>query len=337
MESLLQEVDRVLQKHGLSTEQAASCAAVFCGAQRDGIYSHGLARVSALVAAIESGDITVGAAAAKVSGSGALEQWDGRHGLGITNAQACMARAVELARTHGIGAVAIRNTNHWMRAGHYGLQAADGGCIGICWTNTCPLMTPWGSATGAKKLGNNPLVVAIPREPDEGGHLLLDMAMSQYALGKLELARQAGERLAVPGGYDSAGRLTDDPAEIYEQGDVKSLSYRAVAMGYWKGAGLALALDAIAVGLSGGNATHQISPAVWAAGAVSQVFIAIDPHYQRPPGPGPSSLEAVLADLARGEGGSVRYPGEQMVRVREASACDGCLVDPAVWAALQTM
>ena len=72
-----------------------------------------------------------------------------------------MARAIALARAHGIGCVALANTNHWMRGGSYGWQAADAGVIGICWTNTLANLPPWGAAD--PRIGNNPLVIAVPR------------------------------------------------------------------------------------------------------------------------------------------------------------------------------
>jgi 3-dehydro-L-gulonate 2-dehydrogenase len=113
------------------------------------------------------------------------------------------------AFVHGVGCIALRNTNHWMRAGTYGLQAADAGCLGICWTNTQPLMPPWGGKDA--KLGNNPIVPCVPRKE---GHILLDTAMSQFSLGRLSITEKAGERLPVPEGFDTRGNLTDEPGAI---------------------------------------------------------------------------------------------------------------------------
>ena len=184
-------------------------------------------------------------------------------GVGLVNAHICMQRAVEIAEVHSIGCVGLSNTNHWMRGGAYGLQAAEAGYIGICWTNTTRLMPPWGSAE--KKIGNNPLAIAIPRDE---GHILLDMAMSQYSNGKLEVLRLQDKQLPLPGGYDTKGDLTVEPAEILD-------SQRALPIGYWKGSGLALVLDTMASVISGGQATHQIGKQK-SEYAVSQVFIAIN-------------------------------------------------------------
>ena len=121
-----------------------------------------------------------------------------------------MGRAIELARENALGGVGLRNTNHWMRPGAFGLQAADAGFIGICWTNTTVLMPPWGSAQ--KRIGNNPMVVCIPRKD---GPVLLDMAMSQYSNGKLEVMRRRGDQLTLAGGYDEEGNPIPPPPEGY--------------------------------------------------------------------------------------------------------------------------
>src|SRR5262249_27076350 len=158
---------------------------------------------------IRSGVVDVKARPERVAGAGALERWDGRRGPGNLNAHTCMDRALALSRDYGIGCVALANTNHWMRGGSYGWQAAEAGAIGLCWTNTLANLPPGGG--GKPRIGNNPLVVAVPRPQ---GHVVLDMALSQFSIGALEAYRMRGEKLPVVGGFDAEGRLTQDPAEI---------------------------------------------------------------------------------------------------------------------------
>ncbi len=98
-----------------------------------------------------------------------------------------------LAKEHGIGCVALKNTTHWMRGGSYAWQAAQAGFIGISWTNTESCMPMWGSKVPG--VGNNPFCIAIPRK---SGPIVLDMAMSQYAYGKLGVYRLAGKQPAFP-------------------------------------------------------------------------------------------------------------------------------------------
>lgn len=325
---LQDEYYRVLLPTGLPPERAALVAQRLAENQRDGIYSHGLQRFPAFYASIAANGIDVRATPEKVGGVGAIEQWDGRMGLGVWNAHFGMGRAIELARSHGLGCVALRNTNHWMRAGSYALQATEAGCIGICWTNTIPLLPPWGSAE--VRIGNNPLAIALP--PAETP-MLLDMAMSQYANGKLEVYRNRGEALPIAGGYGADGMLTRDPAAILA-------ARRAVPMGYWKGSALAVMLDTLAALLSGGLASHQIA-GQGTERRVSQVFIAIDGQPLADAGAWPATVKAIVHDLQQAaplvEGDPVRYPGERMRQTREESLRSGVVVDEKQWAALRAM
>src|SRR5215469_1901518 len=221
---------RVLGGLGLASPRADLCARLFAETTCDGVYSHGLNRFPRFVAMVRNGIIDVNAEPVPVARFGALERWDGRSGPGNLNAWAAMERAMDLSREHGIGCVAMANTNHWMRGGTYGWQAAEAGLIGICWTNTMPNLPPWGGKDPC--IGNNPLVIAVPRTK---GAVVLDMAMSQFSYGALESYRKRGEMLPVDGGFDTLGRLTRDPGAIEQ-------SWRPLPIGYWKGSGLSVVL-----------------------------------------------------------------------------------------------
>lgn len=311
---------RILVALGFDPADADRCARLFAETSRDGVHSHGVARFPRFVEAVRAGVVDVHATPVLVASHGAFERWDGRRGPGNLNAERMIDRAIALARSHGLGGVALRDTNHWMRGGTYGWRAADAGMIAICWTNTMPNLPPWGSARPL--LGNNPLVIAVPRDD---GPVVLDMAMSQYSFGALEASRRRGERLPVPGGYDDTGALTDDPGAIERSG-------RALPIGYWKGTALALVLDLVAAILAGGLATHQIPADVVRESGLSQIFLAIDPSF----GDGAAATavaDAVLDHLRAGAapGESVRYPGERTLRLRAESARDGVPVDPDIW------
>ncbi|MDP9039245.1 MAG: Ldh family oxidoreductase, partial [Acidobacteriota bacterium] len=258
------------------------------------------------------------------AGSSAIERWDGRRGVGNLNAWAAMQRAMELARRYGMGGVALGNTNHWMRGGSYGWLAAEAGMFAMCWSNTLANVPPWGGTTPA--LGNNPLILAVPRA---GAHpVVLDMAVSQFSYGRLAAYAARGEALPVPGGFDAEGRLTTDAAAI-------EATQRALPVGYWKGSGLALVLDMFAAMLSGGLATHQLPGDPLRESGISQFYVAIDPAGLAPAeelgrvadGILGSLREVTLVDAAR----PVRYPGEQTVRVREENLRLGVPVDEANW------
>lgn len=303
---------------GLAPDRAPLCAQIFADASRDGVPSHGLNLFPRFLAMIRSGVVDVHARARCVSSHGAMARWDGGRGPGNLNAYEAMSAAIAMARHLGIGCVALANTNHWGRGGTYGWQAADAGVIGICWTNTLPNLPPWGADTA--RIGNNPLVIAVPR-PE--GHVVLDMAMSQFSYGVLAGYRMRGEQLPVPGGFGRDGELTRDPAEI-------EASQRALPIGFWKGSGLALMLDMMAALLSGGRATHDIPANPEQESGVSQVFIALDPAPLAAAGEMPAVVDAILASTG------VRYPGERTLETRRRNMQEGVPVDPAVWQLVQS-
>lgn len=312
---------RVLEGRGMQPVRADPCARLFAETSRDGVYSHGLNRFPRFIRMIDLGVVDVGAEPARVAAHRALERWDGHRAPGNLSAHACMARAIALAREYGLGCVALANTNHWMRGGTYGWQAADAGAIGVCWTNTLPNLPPWGAPE--PRVGNNPLIIAIPRA---AGHIVLDMAMSQFSVGALSAYAARGEPLPVAGGYDEHGELSLDAAAIER-------TRRLLPIGFWKGSGLALALDAVAAVLSGGRATVDISPIPEREGDLSQVFIAIDVAQLAEPAAVSALLDAIVAftqqpspDSAR-----VRYPGERTLETRRRNLEEGIPVDEDVW------
>ena len=321
---LIDTFRRTLLHEGMSPSRAELCARLFADASADGVPSHGLNRFPLFVAYLRSGRVDVMAEPECVATFGGLERWQGHRGPGPLNAHHCMNRAIELARSHGIGAVALADTNHWMRGANYGWQAADAGVVGICWTNTLPNMPPWGATSPA--IGNNPFVIAVPRT---GGHVVLDMAMSQFSYGKIAVARMRGEELPVDGGYDADGRLTRSPAAIEATG-------RVIPTGYWKGSALAIVLDVVATMLSGGRSTHQIPADPRNDSGQSQVFIAIDPSIGGAAADANDAIDAIVRSL-HDTPGDVRYPGERTLATRRRSMAEGVEVEPSIWAEVQSL
>ncbi|PIE33759.1 3-dehydro-L-gulonate 2-dehydrogenase [candidate division KSB3 bacterium] len=327
-EELYQELLRVLLKKGFAEERAQLCAKIFTESSRDGVYSHGLNKFPIFVKYIDKGYVRVNALPEKIADFGSLERWDGNYGPGPLNAHFCMNRSIELAKEHGIGCVALRNTNHWMRGGTYGWQAADAGCIAICFTNTIPNMPPWGGAE--RRIGNNPFVIAVPRE---GGHIVLDMAMSLFSYGKMGVTRSKGELLPFDGGHDSEGHLTRDPDAILK-------SKRPLPAGYWKGSGLSIMLDLLVTILSEGRASSVIGEIQDEKG-VSQCFLCIDTEKQHQPGYVDQVANTLLDDLhdtpPLHEGGAVSYPGERTLKTRQENIEKGIPVDEKKWQQLKEM
>jgi 3-dehydro-L-gulonate 2-dehydrogenase len=256
-----------------------------------------------------------------ISGFGGMEQWNGNLGAGPLNAVTATDRAMELSQQNGIGCVALANTNHWMRGGYYGWQAAKKGFVFIGWTNTLGIMPAWKALDS--RLGNNPLVMGLPYK-DEA--IVLDMAFSQYSYGAMEFAVLKKEQLSVEGGFDKEGNLTKDPAAVLE-------SRRPLSIGYWKGAGLSLLLDILAAILSSGLSVADISKNKAEYG-LSQVFICIDPSKLSNHSSIASALQNIIDDYKQSvPAGDTKivYPGEGVLQKRKKHTEEGMNILKTVW------
>jgi len=312
----------ILLKEGFTKEKAIQCATVFTNNSVDGVYTHGINRFPRFIEYIRKGYIHIDAEPTLINKLTSIEQWNGNLGPGILNATHATNKAMELANENGMGAVALSNTNHWMRGGTYGWQAAKAGYVFIGWTNTIANMPAWGANDA--RLGNNPLVIALPWK-DEA--IVLDMAMSQYSFGSMELSVIQNKKLSVQGGFDKDGKLTDDPAAILE-------SRRPLPVGYWKGAGLALLLDLLATILSGGLSTHEISKREIEYG-LSQVFIAFDISKLRNNSSISLIIENIINDyhhsIVTDGSKKIVYPGEKALETRKNNLENGIPVMKKIW------
>jgi len=316
------EFFRILLRLGFTTERAYKCAEIFTLNSLEGVYSHGVYRFARFVKSIREGLIRPEAVPSLVHRAGAIEQWNGNLGPGPLNAIFATDRAMEVATENSIGLVSLSNTNHWMRGGTYGWQAARKGFVLISWTNTCPNMPAWGAKD--PRLGNNPLIIAVPYHNEA---IVLDFAMSQFSYGKMETFRNEGIKLPFAGGFNEENKLTDDPDEI-----LKTL--RPLPAGYWKGAGLALLLDILATVLSGGLSTHQINSCV-SESNISQVFIAIQMKSLHNFPSISKSIDLIIDDLRNSvpenENSIIRYPGENVVGIRNENLKNGIPVSREKW------
>jgi 3-dehydro-L-gulonate 2-dehydrogenase len=306
-----------LLKEGFAEAKASVCAAVFAENSRDGVHSHGLNRFPVFIQRVREGLVDIHSEPGLSSKIGLIEQWDGYLAPGMYSASLCMQRAIQLAKENGLGCVAVKNTNHWMRGGTYGWQAAEQNCFAICATNTRANMPPWGGSKPT--LGNNPLVVAVPRAD---GHIVLDLALSQFSYGKLQEYELINGLLPVNGGFDETGLLTKDPVAIMA-------SKRSLPIGFWKGSGLSMLLDMLVAGLSGGRSVSQITKEGKEYG-VSQFFLCFDATAMDK-----DTIEEIIdytKDSIPVENGKpVRYPGEQTLLNRLRSDREGIEVNEAIW------
>lgn len=313
---------KLFRKYKFTEEKATSLAGVFTENTLAGVNSHGINRIPLFIKYVENGLVKVDAEAEKAESFGSIERWDGNLGPGILNAITCTSRAIELAKLHGMGMVALRNTNHWMRGGAYGWQAAEAGCISILFTNTQPNMPPWGGKDS--RTGNNPFVVSIPREE---GPIVLDMALSQFAFGKIHAYKLKGEKLPFPGGWDDNDELSDDPEKIL-------VHERGLPIGYWKGSALSMILDMLATLLSAGDSTYKIGLREYETG-ISQVYLCIYPEIFKDRNLREKLLNEIIDYTHDVEpmrpGDKTYYPGERTLQTRTRNLKEGIPVQEEIW------
>lgn len=309
-------------KYGFNKEKAGFIAEVYTKSTVDGVLSHGINRVPLFIEYVQNGSVKIDAEAEMQSAFGSIERWDGNLGPGIINATKCTNRAIELAKRHGMGMVALRNTNHWMRGGTYGWQAAEAGCISILFTNTQPNMPAWGGKHS--RIGNNPFIVSIPRAE---GHVVLDMAISQFAFGKIKDYKIRKKKLPYPGGWDMHDELSNDPEKIL-------INERGLPIGYWKGSALSMILDMLVTILSSGDSTYKVGLKGYETG-ISQVFICIYPEIF---GDGDLQQELIneIIDYTHDvepmkPGEKTYYPGERTLQTRKRNLKEGIPVSEEVW------
>ena len=238
----------VFMHFGISAEDAMQAADVLATSDLRGIDSHGVARLHTYFEMLELGRINPNPNIRIVREKHSVATIDGDNGLGLVVAPKANAIAMDKAEQHGSGWVSVCNTNHFGIAGYYPLQALERDLIGWAMTNTTKLVAPlWGAE---RMLGTNPIAIAFPGQ--EEPPIVIDMATSAVAYGKIEIALRKKE--SVPKGWivDRAGRDTSNPQDMIDGGAQLPLGSEK-ALGGHKGYALAAMVDILCCVLSGAN------------------------------------------------------------------------------------
>ncbi len=234
-----------------------------------GVPSHGVRMLPPLLAALRDGRVNPRPNIRLQREFAAVSVMDGDNGPGRTISARAMADAVSRAKKFGIGACLAVRTTHWGRAHAYASRAAREGLVAICTTNAIPTMASWG--TGQKVIGNNPIAFGIPRQEAEEP-LVLDMAMSQAAVGKVNTWLREGREVPPGWGVDAEGKASTDAKAI--------LGGAVLPFGGHKGAGLALVMELLTAALGGGAFGNEIrtgDPSGLDPDAC-KLFLALDPQ-----------------------------------------------------------
>ncbi len=321
---LTEFVAAIFARLGVAHAGARVTAEALIAADLEGVPSHGVMLVPMYVERLQAGSVSTHDAALIVHDGGSAVVLDARNALGqITSAQAVQLAAAR-AGAHGLASIAVRNGFHFGTAGHWARKLSAENLVGIAMCNTRPLMPAPGGAE--RVVGNNPLAIAIPAS--DGPPLVLDMALSASAMGKIRLAESAGT--AIPAGWaaDAEGRPTTDPA--------KAIAGMLLPAAGPKGFGLAVMIDLLCGGLSGGAIGGEVTPLYGDPATpygCAHLFLAVDPD-RFGVGAALGGRVAAFADAIRRskpapETARVYAPGD-LERERRAANGDACPVPAEV-------
>lgn len=305
-----------LRAAGVPEAVAALEAELMVDADLREVPSHGVAMLPGILASIEAGRVRADPKVRLLRARGATCIMDGDLGPGrYTSAQA-MDHALERAESQGVGVCVAANMVHWGRAHAYAERAANAGMIGLCATNAMTNMLGFGSRTPL--LGNNPLAIGVPRR-GEAPPVVLDMALSQAALGKVATYRREGRELPQGWGLDAEGQPTTDAQAILESGLV-------LPVGGHKGSGLSLMIEFLTGALAGGLLSYEIAAQNrgMETGS-SKIFLALDVESFLPRDDFLARVDNLLEHLRanyRGEA-EFTYPGERGARARQRNLVEG--------------
>ncbi|MCP3871442.1 MAG: Ldh family oxidoreductase [Gammaproteobacteria bacterium] len=267
---------------GLSRDDSELVADSLVQADLWGHQSHGVMRTFWYGKRIQSGATRVAAVPELVIDGGAVAVMDGKDGVGQVVVRRAMQEAIDRSKLHGIGAVAVRNSGHFGTAMYFSRMAVCQGCIGFLCTNASPAMAPWGGRS--KLIGTNPWSIAAPA--GRYAPMMLDIANTAVARGKLYVAGKKGE--AIPEGWaiDSDGRPTTDAAA--------GILGNILPMAGHKGFAVATMMDVLSGILSGSQFGDAVVGPYVAEGrsGVGHLVIALDIGSFRP-------LEDFNADAER--------------------------------------
>ena len=246
-DTLRERVAALYRAVGLPDEHAALVADTLVRADLWGHSSHGVMRAPWYLDRVRNGVMNPRTEARRVVDAGAIAVVDGREGVGQVIARDAMLEAIARARRHGVGVVSVRNSNHHGALGYFTRLAAEAGCIGMLAANGGPAMAPWGGRRMA--VGTNPWSIAAPagRHPP----MMLDIANTVVARGKIFLARQKGHRIPDHWALDAEGRPTSDP--------VAALAGVILPMAEHKGYAIALMMDVLCGVLSGSGILTEVN------------------------------------------------------------------------------
>jgi LDH2 family malate/lactate/ureidoglycolate dehydrogenase len=283
------------ERVGVPAEDAALVADTLVEADLRGVHSHGVWWLITYTQRLRHGGLNPRPDIRVVRETPAMALLDADRGMGQVGGIAAMRCAIQKARATGVGVAAVRNSNHFGAAAYYALMAVPEGQIGFAVSDAEPTMAPWGGAKAV--VGNNPMAYAIPTGDDFS--IVLDMAQSVVAWGKIFLAAQRGENIPPTWALNTSGEPTEDPHE--------AMAGLLLPVGGYKGYGLALVMEILSSVLVGATFGLDMPPMADAAATqdTGHFFLALDIDHFMPL----ATFKQRMANLIAEHRGVPRAPG----------------------------
>ena len=313
---------------GLAEEDAVVVATNLVDSNLCGVDTHGIMRLVSYIERFENGTFSKENKIQIIREAPSTACIDAGGAIGILSGEKAMRIAMEKARQTGVAAVSVYNSGHFGAAGYFTRMAAKENMIGFACTNGLPAIAPWGGTRPYH--GTNPFAVGVPSREDP---IVLDMATSVVARGKVMLAKKEGK--AIPEGWalDKNGCPTTDPTE--------ALAGTMFPVGGVKGYGIALIIDLLCAALSGADVGTHLTPLDQLHGSqnLGHFFIAIDVEKFRPADDFLDDVEMIKNDiksLPRIEGvEKIMMPGEPESDKKRERTENGIQIPPAVYRDLE--
>ena len=328
-DSLRRLIAEIIRRGGSETAEAELVAGHLVDANLAGHDSHGVQLIPAYVRHLQAGLVVPNTAVKVTRDDGAFLMFDGQRGYGRRVAGEAMTLAIERSRRTGVAVLTLADAHHIGRVGAYGEMASAAGLVSLHFVNVTDhvgLVAPFRGSDS--RFSTNPVCIAVPGS-DAHPPLLLDMATSGIAMGKVAVARNAGKQVAEGMLMDGAGRPTTDPGVMYEEPRGSLIPF-----GAHKGYGLAVLAEILAGGLSGGGTIQPGNPR--RGGVVNNMFaLVVDPARL-------SGLDWLrreidgFVDYVKGSppvdpSAPVLVPGDPERMSRESRRRSGIPLDPTTW------
>jgi LDH2 family malate/lactate/ureidoglycolate dehydrogenase len=323
---------RVLGACGIAQADAQDAARILVTGDLMGHATHGVLRLESYGERLRSGAMDANARITVEEVAPAVARVDGANALGPLVGLSALREAMSRARSHGVGIAFARNSNHFGAIAPYCLMAAEEGFASMICSNASTTIAPTGGAQ--TKLGNNPLGFGVPRPG--GRPVILDMAMSVVARGKIRAALQKGQPIPDTWATDRDGNATTDPKA--------ALDGFLLPFGGYKGYGLALIVDLLAGVLSGAAYLEHVNS--WLddpqkPGNLGHCFLLVDTRVLGPTewlAQRMADFDTIIHDTPRADAAvPVRLPGEIELDRLERHRRDGVPMDAALVARLQAL